>query len=118
MERPFVAGHRITPVPSLFTLTLRLLTEQPSPAPPPDPFTELKDRLDRIEGLCSNQTTPQPSPYLDYDEAAAYIGCAKRTLQNAVWYGGLEKVPGGPGVRFTRDSLDQWRTKPRRKRRA
>lgn len=47
-----------------------------------------------------------PSPYLNYQQAAAYCGCAPKTLANAKCRGELRAVRGGAGVRFRREDLD------------
>lgn len=53
-------------------------------------------------------TTAIETPFLTYEEAAAYCRCDRTTLWRAMKSGALR--PSGPGTRvvFRRDELDRW----------
>lgn len=96
------------------------------PAPPPTPGEKFADLIarrvaelldDRVIHPKPSTSTPPPapSPYLDYRQAAAYCGCAVKSLQNARSAGELAPVPGGRGVRFTMKELDNFMNKKSRR---
>jgi len=75
---------------------------------------------EQLAALSGRPVPPAPAPagsrYLNYEQAARYCECSKKTLQNAKSAGELAAVLGGPGVRFTKSSLDKWRHSPRPRR--
>jgi len=54
------------------------------------------------------EATVTDSPYLTYQEAAAYCRCDRTTLWRAVRAGDLRASGPGRAVRFHRDELDAW----------
>lgn len=54
------------------------------------------------------EATVTASPYLNYEQAAAYTNVDKTTLWRAVKSGALRASGPGRAVRFHRDDLDEW----------
>jgi len=66
------------------------------------------------EGQSMTATTTE-SPYLDYQQAAAYCNVERTTLYRAVKAGRLRVSGPGMAVRFHRDDLDAWMRSRNRK---
>jgi excisionase family DNA binding protein len=54
------------------------------------------------------EATVTDSPYLDYEQAAAYCNVERTTIWRAVKAGHLRASGPGRAVRFHRDELDRW----------
>lgn len=63
---------------------------------------ELLDERGAISG------TSTSSPWLDADEAAAYLRCAKQRVYDLVSAGALERAGDGRRLLFHRDALDAY----------
>jgi excisionase family DNA binding protein len=61
------------------------------------------------------EATTTESPYLTYEEAAAYCRCDKTTLWRAVKAGDLRASGPGRAVRFRIDELTHWMDSRNRK---
>ena len=62
----------------------------------------------QVEEGRSMGATKTDSPYLDYQQAAAYCNVERTTLYRAVKAGRLRASGPGMAVRFHRDDLDAW----------
>jgi excisionase family DNA binding protein len=54
--------------------------------------------------------TVMDTPYLDYEQAAAYCNVERTTIWRARKSGSLRACGPGRAVRFHRDELDRWMT--------
>jgi excisionase family DNA binding protein len=54
------------------------------------------------------EATATQSPYLTYDEAAAYCNVERTTIYRAVKANRLKASGPGTAIRFHRDELDRW----------
>ncbi len=61
------------------------------------------------------EATATASPYLTYEEAAAYCNVERTTIYRAVKANRLRASGPGTAVRFRRDELDRWMDSRNRK---
>lgn len=61
------------------------------------------------------EATVAASPYLDYEQAAAYCNVNRTTIWRAVKADRLKASGPGTAVRFHRDELDRWMSSRNRK---
>jgi excisionase family DNA binding protein len=84
-----------------------------APAPPPSPVN-VSFRGHPELTFHKRDCPAVNSPYLDIDQAAAYLGVSKRTIYNR-----RREIPRQPGVRkllFKKEDLDAWVAKrPKRR---
>ncbi len=54
------------------------------------------------------EATATQSPYLTYEEAAAYCNVERTTIYRAVKRGSLKASGPGTAIRFHKNELDRW----------
>lgn len=83
--------------------------QQPMPSQPLDPrVDDILQRLERLESIVakSQEVNPVESPYLNSNEAAAYLRLNVNALYSLVERRKLSPLSGHRKYRFTREMLD------------
>lgn len=112
---PTIAHHSIAPLFIINTIMAKLTLESL-----PTAFSELMEKVDKIEGLFSEWITPQPvSPerWFDLNEICEYLPDkpAKATVYSWVSKRYIPFHKGGKKLRFLKSDIDSWLNTGRRK---